>query len=165
MKTTHQITQRCQSRSNQRTRTLHSLVFLLHLASGAADWTCEDPVEAWRREDDDDGDRRELIRFAASTNLEGWCDGTRGWLNESSMCTWQGICCKSFADEGGRGTRVTEMHVESNCLRGRFQDTFVRMSKLKVVNVHGNRMTNFPPNVSALVDLREAKFGRNPICG
>jgi len=39
------------------------------------------------------------------------------------------------------------------------------MSKLKVINVHGNEVTNFPPNVSALVDLREAKFGRNPICG
>jgi len=92
------------------------LAFSLLLRLVASDWTCEDPVEAWRREDDDDGDRRELEKFARSTNLDGWCDGSSGWLNESaSMCTWQGICCKSFDD--GRGTRVTEIHVESNCLK------------------------------------------------
>jgi hypothetical protein len=72
---------------------------------------------------------------------------------------------------GGEGAsggllRVTEIHVERNGLRGRFPDNFTAsFPLLRVLNVHLNNMTNFPPRVDLLAALEEAKFGRNPICG
>ena len=140
------------------------IFLLIFVAQAFSDWTCIDPVEDWRLENDHEGDRQELMNFANGMGFEGWCDGTDNWFNDSvSMCKWAGICCKDFGD--GAGSRVTEIHAERNCLKGSFTDSFVSMKEIKVVNVHLNNVTNFPPNVARLVHLREAKFGRNPICG
>lgn len=34
-----------------------------------------------------------------------------------------------------------------------------------MLNFHLNRVTSFPDDIQEFTDLREAKFGRNPICG
>lgn len=129
---------------------------------GVHGWECEirPPFD---RDEDDPRDRRELETFARATHVESWTDGSRDWLNENkSMCSWEGICCNRFNDSL---MRVTEIHVERNGLNGSFPETFTSMRELRVVNVHLNNMTNFPPHVERLTHLREAKFGRNPICG
>lgn len=95
--------------------------------------------------------------------MEHWYDGNYLWLNKShSFCDWQGVCCEPGPDGL---SRVTELHVERNGLRGAFPPTFTTLTRLKVIDVHLNNVTNFPPGIEALVDLEEAKFGRNPICG
>jgi hypothetical protein len=127
------------------------------------DWACEDPQRQWERSKDDRADRAEVITFAKAMAVKNWYDGTRFWLNESrSVCEWDGICCEVGPD--GR-SRVTELHVERNGLNGSFPPTFNTLSRLKVLDVHLNNVTNFPPGVEALVHLEQAKFGRNPICG
>ena len=128
------------------------------------DWSCEDPQRQWERSKDDGADRAEVVAFARAMAVENWYDGNRLWLNETrSVCDWQGICCEVGPD--GR-SRVTELHVERNGLNGSFPPTFAKaLSRLKVLDVHLNNVTNFPPGVEALVHLEEAKFGRNPICG
>lgn len=129
----------------------------------AKDWSCEDPHRQWERSKDDRADRAEVIQFAKAMAVENWTDGNRLWLNESrSVCEWEGVCCEVGPDGW---SRVTELHVERNGLNGSFPATFNALSRLKVLNVHLNNVTNFPPGVEALVHLEQAKFGRNPICG
>jgi hypothetical protein len=127
------------------------------------DWSCVDPQRQWERNKDHGADRAEVIRFAQAMAVEHWYDGNRLWLNESrSVCDWEGICCEVALDGW---SRVTELHVERNGLNGSFPSTFRTLSRLKVLDVHLNNVTNFPPGVEALVHLQQAKFGRNPICG
>ncbi len=131
------------------------------LAVGESDWSCE-IQQQWERSKDHPADRAELTLFAQATAARNWTDGSRNWLNESaSVCEWEGVCCVPFTGL----SRVTELHIERNGLSGAFPPTFTRMSKLRVINVHLNNMTNFPPGVGRLTELQEAKFGRNPICG
>ena len=134
---------------------------LILLATGLV---CEDTRADWKREDDFLADREELLKFGNMMHVQQWTDGSRNWMNESlSVCSWEGVCCMSFP---GKGNRVTEIHVERNGLRGAFANSFApALSELRVLNVHLNNVTNFPPNVAALTHLREAKFGRNPIHG
>ena len=75
---------------------------------------------------------------------------------------WEGVCC---IEQDGHN-RITELHVERNGLRGAFSSTFAGvLTELQVIDVHLNYVTNFPPGVSRLTNLQQAKFGRNPICG
>jgi hypothetical protein len=129
---------------------------------GASDWSCADAQRKWERSKDHPSDRAELFSFAKATAVQNWTDGSRAWLNESSsVCEWEGVCCVPFAGL----SRVTELHVERNGLTGAFPPTFTKMSKLRVLDVHLNNMTNFPPGIEKLNELQQAKFGRNPICG
>lgn len=118
---------------------------------------------SWDAAADDPADRAELVQFAQDMKSSEWYDGNRNWLSHSvSVCEWQGVCC---IEQGGRN-RITELHVERNGLRGAFSSTFAgTLNELRVLNVHLNYVTNFPPGVSRLTNLQEAKFGRNPICG
>ena len=127
-------------------------------------WVCEGAQSHWLRAEDNPADRAELAKFAIGMQWAAWSDGNRNWMNDSlSICTWEGICCASIP---GRGNRITEMHVERNGLQGAFAPSFApTLRELRVLNVHLNNVSNFPPNVSALTHLREAKFGRNPIHG
>ena len=134
-----------------------------HSPARVKDWSCEDPQRQWERNKDDRIDRAEVIAFAKAMAVENWYDGNRLWLNESrSVCEWEGICCEVGPDGW---SRVTELHVERNGLNGSFPSAFNALSRLKVIDVHLNNVTNFPPGVEAMVHLEEAKFGRNPICG
>lgn len=126
-----------------------------------ASWSCEEsgPFDMNK---DHKGDREELEKMADALNYKDWSEN-RDWKNGAlSMCAWDHVCCETDAD--GK-YRVTQLHNERIGMKGAFPDTFHRLSHLKVLNVHLNYVTNFPSNISALTELREAKFGRNPICG
>ena len=141
-------------------------------SAAATGWSCALPGPFDVR-DDAPADRAALAAFARSAGWPAWTDGSRNWLDAGySMCAWDGICCAR--DDGSadgprqrqRLLRVAEIHVERNGLHGRFPDNFTAsFPLLRVLNVHLNNMTNFPPRVDLLTALEEAKFGRNPICG
>ena len=135
----------------------------LFMPTGVCAWGCA-LLPPFARSDDHAGDRAELTRFAHAMNVSNWYDGTRGWLQVNlSVCDWDGICCER--DQNG-ALRITEVHVERNGLSGAFPDTFTAgLPRLQIINVHLNNVTNFPARIELLVGLREAKFGRNPICG
>eukprot|EP00937_MAST-01D_sp_MAST-1D-sp2_P003903 g3903.t1 len=141
---------------------LYSCALLCPLAVFA--WDCENEQAQWNRSDDFPADRAELLKFATGMRCSEWYDGTTNWMDDAvSVCDWDGICCAPIP---GKGNRVTEIHVERNGLRGAFAASFApTLTELRVLNVHLNNVTNFPPRVAVLTHLREAKFGRNPIHG
>ena len=116
----------------------------------------------WDRAHDYASDRAEITKLANTMGFKHW-PSKRNWLDDSvSFCEWECICCEKNAEGMNR---LTEIHIERNMLSGAFSDTMVRMDKLKVINFHGNNVTNVPPGIEALTDLREFKFGRNPVGG
>lgn len=131
------------------------------------DWKCNETVSggsgAWSRADDSPEDREELEKLASAMDFPSW-EIKRNWLDPHvSFCGWLGLCCE--IDAKGQN-RVTEIHLERNTLSGRFPPTFHRLSThLKVLNVHLNNVTAFPSRIESFRELRQAKFGRNPICG
>ena len=140
-----------------------TLFFLLHCS---VDPACARSCPTQRRWDvaaDDPAERAELFQFGRDMKASKWYDGNRNWLKKSvSICDWEGVCC---IEQDGHN-RITELHVERNGLRGAFSSTFAgAFTELQVIDVHLNYVTNFPPGVSRLTNLQQAKFGRNPICG
>lgn len=119
-------------------------------------------MKSWHLEMDYVADREELINMAQSMHFDGW-QSKRNWLsNNVSFCEWEGLCCEF----DGQNNRLTEIHLERNNLVGPFPESFPRaMSKIKVLNFHLNGVTGFPPKMETYLDLEQAKFGRNPICG
>lgn len=140
-----------------------TLLFLLYCL---IDPTCARSCPTQRRWEvaaDNPAERAELFQFGRDMKASKWYDGNRNWLEKSiSMCDWEGVCC---IEQDGHN-RITELHVERNGLRGAFSSTFAgAFTELQVIDVHLNYVTNFPPGVSRLRNLQQAKFGRNPICG
>ena len=111
-------------------------------AARSGDWSCAFQRREWARADDDAGDRAALVAFAKATELSQWYSGTRNWLNESvSVCEWEGICCQPAAGGSDHdvditkvssSSRVTEIHVERNGLRGAFPDEFAPSNRRTV---------------------------------
>lgn len=123
-------------------------------------WGGNYPGDRTFGEKDDPDNRKALQDLAEAMDYKSWISN-KGWMDMFSFCGWESVCCEKHSS----GNVVTELHLERNQLKGSFPESFKKLTRLKVLNVHLNSITNFPPDIGSMTDLRQAKFGRNPICG
>lgn len=77
------------------------------------------------------------------------------------MCCTDHVCCDDIDGQN----RVVSLKLERNNLKGTFPDTFYKLSELREVDAHLNKLKVFPTRLPEMPKLEQAKFGRNPISG
>ena len=144
---------------------LCSLMLLFSLSSALDCLYGHDKSFDWDMSKDNKSDREEMKKLAKALHFQEW-HANENWdmlmSDEKSMCDIDNVCCEKMQDGSNR---ISELKLERNNLKGRIPDTFYRLSNAKIVEFHLNFVTNFPDKLDQMPQLRQAKFGRNPICG
>lgn len=128
----------------------------------------------WDKKKDHPDDAEAIKKLAKALNFGEWYNND-GWHEVvhdlesnknpscSGMCCLNHVCCTN--NNMGNYNRVIALKLERNNLKGAFPDDFYKLSELKELDVHLNKVTNFPKNLEQMPKLEQARFGRNPITG